>query len=269
MVIASLNTLTILYNSCSVVVSVLVWTVIRKHLVAGQKWAFWLLLFVIGFIEVMAFIASAEVGNARWQVNVVSERSIRGGHGSVGLCPVQRRQEMNPVNKTARRAGLLYLIYMVFHISADVIGRSRLIVFGDAATTAGKYRGVCIAISYRHYGRSGRGCAVPSDSLGFVRAAGSRSTRTSPLLFLLLNLTGVAIQCSSDLFLFASQLLLSGADYLKVFQADQLPALAMLSLYLYKNGFMIAQLFYGAWLFPLGYLGFSNLASFPGFWALC
>jgi hypothetical protein len=69
-VIASLNTLTILYNSCSVVVSVLVWTVIRKGLVAGQKWAFWLLLFVIGFIEVMAFIASAPIGNARWQVNI-------------------------------------------------------------------------------------------------------------------------------------------------------------------------------------------------------
>ena len=70
-VIESLNTLTILYNSCSVAVSVLVWTIIRKNLVAGQKWAFWLLLFVIGFIEVMAFIASAGVGNARWQVNVV------------------------------------------------------------------------------------------------------------------------------------------------------------------------------------------------------
>jgi hypothetical protein len=70
-VIEALNTLTILYNSCSVVVSVLVWMIIRKNLVTGQKWAFWLLLFVIGFIEVMAFIASAGVGNARWQVNVV------------------------------------------------------------------------------------------------------------------------------------------------------------------------------------------------------
>ncbi len=70
-VIASLNALTILYNSCSVVVSVLVWTVIRKNLVAGQKCAFWVLLFVIGFVEVMAFIASAPIGNARWQVNVV------------------------------------------------------------------------------------------------------------------------------------------------------------------------------------------------------
>ena len=78
------------------------------------------------------------------------------------------------------------------------------------------------------------------------------------LLFLLLNLGGVAIQCFSDLFLIASQLLLNGAEYLKVFQADQLQALAMTFLYLYKNGFMIAQIFYGAWLFPLGYLVFKS-----------
>ena len=69
--IASLNALTILYNSCSVVLSVLVWLLIRKSLIAGQKWAFWVLLFVIGFVEVMAFIASAPIGNVRWQVNVV------------------------------------------------------------------------------------------------------------------------------------------------------------------------------------------------------
>ena len=72
-VIASLNTLTILYNSCSMVLSVLVWFLIRKSLIAGQKWAFWVLLSVIGFVEAMAFVASAEVGNVwlRWQVNVV------------------------------------------------------------------------------------------------------------------------------------------------------------------------------------------------------
>jgi len=63
--------LTILYNSCSVVVSVLVWLLIRKSLIAGEKWAFWTLVFVIGFVEVMAFIASAPIGNARWQVNIV------------------------------------------------------------------------------------------------------------------------------------------------------------------------------------------------------
>jgi len=70
-VIASLNALTILYNSCSVVLSVLVWLLIRKSLIAGHKWAFWVLLFGIGFVEMMAFVASAPIGNARWQVNVV------------------------------------------------------------------------------------------------------------------------------------------------------------------------------------------------------
>jgi len=70
-VIASLNALTILYNSSSVVLSMLVWLLIRRSLIAGQKWAFWVLLFVIGFVEVMAFIASAPIGNARWQVNII------------------------------------------------------------------------------------------------------------------------------------------------------------------------------------------------------
>lgn len=70
-VIASLNTLTILYNSCSMIVSVMVWIIIRQNLVNGEKWAFWVLLFTIGFIEVMAFIASAQVNHARWQVNVI------------------------------------------------------------------------------------------------------------------------------------------------------------------------------------------------------
>ena len=70
-VIAALNTLTILYNSCSMVVSVLALIIIRRNLVNGQKWAFWVLLATIGFVEVMAFIASAQVGHARWQVNMM------------------------------------------------------------------------------------------------------------------------------------------------------------------------------------------------------
>ena len=70
-IIASLNALTILYNSCSMVVSVLVWVLIRKSLIVGQKWAFWVLVFVIGFVELMSFIASVPIGNARWQLYAV------------------------------------------------------------------------------------------------------------------------------------------------------------------------------------------------------
>jgi hypothetical protein len=70
-VIASLNALTILYNSYAIALSVLAWFVIRLSLSKGQKWAFWALLITIGFVEVFAFIASTPIGNARWPVNVV------------------------------------------------------------------------------------------------------------------------------------------------------------------------------------------------------
>ena len=68
---AALNCFTILYNSCSLMISVLTWPLIRRNLVAGQKWAFWLLVGVIGFVEAMAFLAPSYIGNGRWQVNVV------------------------------------------------------------------------------------------------------------------------------------------------------------------------------------------------------
>jgi len=91
-VIAALNCLTILYNSCSVVVSALTWPLIRKNLVAGQKWAFWTLLFTIGFVEVMAFIASAQVGHARWQVNVVQSVLYVAGIGLSGYSIFMSKQ---------------------------------------------------------------------------------------------------------------------------------------------------------------------------------
>jgi hypothetical protein len=78
------------------------------------------------------------------------------------------------------------------------------------------------------------------------------------LLFLLLNLGGSAVYSISLLNQFAAVLLLSGADYLKVFQADQLQALAMFFLDLHHNGYWIAQIFFGAWLFPLGYLVYKS-----------
>jgi hypothetical protein len=81
--IAALNCFTILYNSCSLMVSALTWPLIRKNLVAGQKSAFWTLVFVIGFIEVMAFWASSYIGHGRWQVNVLQSILYVVG---IGLC---------------------------------------------------------------------------------------------------------------------------------------------------------------------------------------
>ena len=165
---------------------------------------------------------------------------------------------MNTNKKNARMAGFLYLIYIVVSIFANGLGRSKLIVLGDAATTAGNI----MASAWQF--RIGFVIDLVACVL-FLLTAWALYVLLKPvnknlaLLFLLLNLGGVAVWCTSDLFLIASQLLSSGADYLKVFQVDQLQALAMLSLYIYKYGFLgIAQIFFGAWLFPLGYLVFKS-----------
>jgi hypothetical protein len=82
--IAALNCFTILYNSCALMVSVLTWPLIRKNLVTGEKSAFWTLVFVIGFIEVMAFLASSYIGHGRWQVNVLQSVLYLAGIGLSG-----------------------------------------------------------------------------------------------------------------------------------------------------------------------------------------
>ena len=90
-VIPALNCLTILYNSYAIALSVLVWLVVRFCLSKGQKWAFWALLVTIGFVEVFAFIASAPLGNVRWEVNVVLSALYVVGIGLSGYSLFTRR----------------------------------------------------------------------------------------------------------------------------------------------------------------------------------
>ena len=97
--IAALNAFTILYNSCSLVVSVLTWPLIRKNLLASQKSAFWTLVFVIGFIEVMAFFASSYIGHGRWQVNVVQSVLYLVGIGLSGWSLFKSKEIKNEFNQ--------------------------------------------------------------------------------------------------------------------------------------------------------------------------
>ena len=49
-----------------------------------------------------------------------------------------------------------------------------------------------------------------------------------------------------------------GASGLQAFSPAQLQGLALLSIGVYKTGWVTAQLFFGAWLFPLGYLVYTS-----------
>jgi hypothetical protein len=156
--------------------------------------------------------------------------------------------------KTARIAGFFYFTYFITSLIANFFGN---FVFVDAPATLNTI------IAHESLFRIGLVISLFSVVF-FLLAAWALYVLLKPvnknlaLLFLLLNLGGFVIWCLSTLNLFSSLLLMSGADYLKVFQPDQLRAQALLFVNLYKNGSVIAQIPYGVWLFPLGYLVFKS-----------
>jgi hypothetical protein len=161
------------------------------------------------------------------------------------------------IQRMARTAGFLYLLFFITFIFSSAGVEDRLIKYGDAAAT------IQNILANEWLFRMGFVSNLLSAAF-FVLAAWALYGLLKPvnhdlaLLVVLLNACGVGVQCLSLLFEFAVLLLTGGADYLRVFSAGQLQVLAMLSLYLYRNGFMIAQLFFSAWLLPLGYLVFKS-----------
>jgi hypothetical protein len=157
---------------------------------------------------------------------------------------------MNSVNKIARTAGLLYLLYMITSFIANLFGK---FVFVEAPVTVNHI--MTHALQFRI------GFVINLFSVVlFLLAAWALYVLLKPvnkdlaLLFLLFNVAGFAVWLFISLCLFGGLVVLNGSETIKEFRPDQLQALAVFFVSLYKNGFFIAQVPYGVWLFPLGYL---------------
>lgn len=152
--------------------------------------------------------------------------------------------------KVARWAGGLYLAYILANVLASLTGRIGL---SDAATLR-----ETIAHNESMF-RVGLVAALASALL-FVATAWALYTLLRPvddataLLLLVLNAVGVAIQCASYLPLLNALAQGDSALDLQALTGSQLDSLAMLSVTTYEVGFVTAQLFFSAWLFPLGWL---------------
>jgi hypothetical protein len=156
--------------------------------------------------------------------------------------------------KAARITGGLYIAYIVAMVLADSLGHigrgTAEQVYQAIVTNAGSFRlGLVIALI--------------SAFLFLMVAWGlyvllRPVNRNLALLFLLLNIVGVAIQCTSMFPLVSAMLQGDGASHMQAYSAAQLEGLAYLSISVYKTGFVTAQLFFGTWLFPLGYLVYKS-----------
>jgi hypothetical protein len=156
--------------------------------------------------------------------------------------------------KVARITGGFYLAYILASVLGLMLGHigpgTAQQVYEAIVTNEGSFRlGLVMALM---------------SGLLFLMAAWGLYVLLRPvnkylaLLFLLLNAVGVAIQGASSLSLVSAMLQGDGASHMQAYSAAQLEGLAYLSINVYKTGLVTAQLFFGTWLFPLGYLVYKS-----------
>jgi len=163
----------------------------------------------------------------------------------------------------ARVAGFLYVIVNLPAPFALIYLPSRLIARGDAAATANNimaseslFRLGIVGILFNSIAN------IVSIIFFFLVLALYQLlkvvNKNMASLMVIFMLVAVPIGMLNELNNLAVLLLLSGADYLKVFTTEQLQALVYLFLRLHSQGLNIAQIFWGLWLFPMGYLVFKS-----------
>src|SRR5437588_7591996 len=185
---------------------------------------------------------------------------------------------MNSTKKQARRAGLLYLLASIPAPFALIYVPNSLFVPGDATATANHIR------TSETLFRLG----ITTELFGFImfvfvvlalyRLFEGVSEKHAVAMATLI-LISLPVSFFNVLNEVAALVLVRGANFLSAFDPRQLDVLAYLFLRLHGQGFVVAQIFWGLWLFPfgilvirsgfiprfLGYLlfiaGFGNVAS--------
>jgi hypothetical protein len=166
-----------------------------------------------------------------------------------------------------RFAGLLYVLASIIGFFAMEYVPGKLIVHGDAATTANN-----ITASETLFRLGIAGELIGYAGFIFVALAlydllkGVNPRHAS--LMVMLIVVSVPIAFLNELNSFAALALVRGADFLSIFEKPQRDALAMLFLNLHFYGFVVAEIFSGLWLFPLGLLVYRSrfLPRFLGVW---
>lgn len=86
----------------------------------------------------------------------------------------------------------------------------------------------------------------------------SHVNKTAAVLMVAFIIPAVSIAMLNEVFLLAIVELVSNATYLASFTATQIQGLVQLLFGAHQAGVMIAQIFWGLWLFPMGYLVYKS-----------
>jgi hypothetical protein len=155
--------------------------------------------------------------------------------------------------KRARIAGLLYLLASIPAFFAWVYVPNKLIVTGDATATANRVRASEILLRL----------SIGSELIGlivfiFVVLAlyqlfkpVSEKHALAMAILLLISLPISFLAVVNEI---AALIVVGGPSFLSAFSQPQLDSLAYLFFRLHSQGLVVAQIFWGLWLFPFGIL---------------
>jgi hypothetical protein len=157
----------------------------------------------------------------------------------------------------ARIGGILYLIIIIAGALGEIFIRGKLIVSGDAISTA---TNLMASQSLWRLGIAGdllmHVCDIPLMLILYVLLR--PVNKNLALLAVLFNLIQTAVLVANKLNLLMPLFFLGNADSLKTFEPNQLSALAYTFLKLHDYGFGIGLIFFGFACLVYGYLLFRS-----------
>lgn len=167
-----------------------------------------------------------------------------------------RTAETSPLVR-ARVAGALYLFANLFAPFTLLYLPARFLVRGDTAATASN---IIASETLFRFGIVGNLFTFIANIFlalalyQLLKVVNKNMAAVMVILFLI----GVPIAMLNEVSQLAILRLLSGADYLNAYATDQLQALVYVLLGLHDQGLLIAHIFFGLWLLPMGFLVFKS-----------
>jgi hypothetical protein len=168
---------------------------------------------------------------------------------------------MNSPKRLARLAGILYLINAILSGFAFAYVLGKVFVAGDAVKTAAN------VVANPELVRVGVVADLFQGTEWLVLALTlyvllKHVHQTAAWAMVVLVAVGAAIVCLNDVFQFESVRVATDGSYAAALGTAGSSAMVLLLLEIHHYGFLAAQIFFGLWLVPFGYLAYKS-AMFP------
>jgi hypothetical protein len=171
------------------------------------------------------------------------------------------------IGNPGRFVGLLYVLASIVGFFAMGYVPNRLIVHGNAAATVDNIAAHEMLFRLGIAGQLIGQAAFIFVALALYDLLKGINQRQAALMVILI-VVSVPIALVNELNSLAALALVRGADFLSLVEKPQRDSFAMLFLNMHGRGLVVAELFWGLWLFPLALLVYRSrfLPRFLGVW---